>query len=109
METRGFSKIWLTHDIDMPFYYYNFIDVIKQFVKNIIRRGEKVQKPLHVFITGENDPYNTFSKINSFDSKIIENYSRNVAQDIYFIISVFILMRTTKLKTIAKAYTNWTN
>ena len=48
-EKKGFKKIYLTHDVDTPFFFWRKDQVIKQWVKNIIHYGTKVPNPLRMY------------------------------------------------------------
>lgn len=82
-----FRKIYLTHDVDMPFLFWRKEQVIKQFIKNLIHHGPRIPHPLKVYKTGENDPYNTFAQIIDYDSCVKESLGENVVESIYFIIT----------------------
>lgn len=81
----GFSKIWLTHDLDAPFYFHRFDNLIRQWVKNIFVPSCRVHNCLKKYISGENDPYDTFDRIFELDNKVKAASSN--AEAIYFIIT----------------------
>lgn len=86
-EKCGFSKIYLTHDVDAPFVLRSRIHVFKQMIKNIIHRGVKILHPYRVFRTGNGDPYNNFSKIIEYDTGLQGKIGKDIVRPIYFIIA----------------------
>ena len=86
-EKQGFNKIYLTHDVDVPFKFYAFRHVIKQWVKNILHKGEQISNPLKKFITGKDDPQNTFDKIIKADTSLQDKLSKDKVEPIYFLIA----------------------
>lgn len=86
-EKSGFKKIYLTHDVDTPFFFWRKDQVIKQWVKNIIHYGTKVPNPLRMYLTAKNDPYYTFPKIIEYDNKFREKVGNDFVESIYFLIT----------------------
>lgn len=86
-EKKGFKKIYLTHDVDTPFFFWRKDQVIKQWVKNIIHYGTKVPNPLRMYLTAKNDPYYTFPKIIEYDNKFREKVGNDFVESIYFLIT----------------------
>ncbi|MBQ5907329.1 MAG: polysaccharide deacetylase family protein [Treponema sp.] len=86
-EKKGFKKIYLTHDVDTPFFFWRKDQVIKQWVKNIIHYGTKVPNPLRMYLTAKNDPYYTFPKIIKYDNKLREKVGNDFVESIYFLIT----------------------
>ena len=86
-EIKGFKKIYLTHDVDSPFLFYRKNQVIKQWVKNLIHHGRKIDKPLYKYNHPEDDPHNTFDKIIETDTWLESKYEKGIVESIYFIIA----------------------
>ena len=85
-EKPGFSKIYLTHDVDEPFKLYNLRSLARQYALNIMRPKQYVRHPLRVLVTGKNDPYFTFQKIITYDEELRKQVSVSV-ESVYFIIA----------------------
>ncbi len=85
-EKKGFSHIYLTHDVDFPFMLFNKRKLIKQIVKKILKKDNSIKHPIKTFLTGEDDPFFTFDKIINYDSQITKN-SKSPSDMIYFIIA----------------------
>lgn len=86
-ETKGFKKIYLTHDVDSPFLFYRKEHVIKQWIKNIIHHGKKIAYPLYKYKHSEDDPHNTFDKIIESDTWLKTQLKNGIVESIYFIIA----------------------
>jgi len=86
-EKQGFRKIYLTHDIDTPFMLWRKKHVVKQWIKNIIRRGIKIPHPYRVYKTGDGDPCNNFSQIISYDTELRDKIGKDIVEPIYFMIA----------------------
>jgi hypothetical protein len=87
---NGFSKIYLTHDIDIPFKYHSFFSVIKQFIKNMIKRGDEKKCFLgvfHAYVNINDDDYYTFPKLIEYDSSFKKRICDIPVEHIYFIIA----------------------
>lgn len=87
-EHTGFSKIWLTHDIDVPFRFYKLQMAIKQEIKNIIHYGEKIQRPLYTYFNEQNDVYYTFPQIIKYDNDLKREILTVPVIPMYFIIAL---------------------
>lgn len=85
-EKSGFRRIYLTHDIDRPF-FFNFKSAVKQFIKNIMHYGNYIASPLTAYFTNDKDPYYSFPWIIEQDSKVRNLYGENIVKVVYFIIS----------------------
>jgi hypothetical protein len=86
-EKKGFSKIYLTHDVDVPFRFERFSTVCKQYIKNILRYNPS-KSPLKKFIDEQYDDYYTFPDIINFDNNFKERATHIPVESIYFLISV---------------------
>jgi hypothetical protein len=89
-EKEGFSKIYLTHDVDAPFKYPSISSVFRQYVKNIIRwKGGKAfsSRPLHAYRNVIDDENYTFPKLLEYDSSLKKGSHDILVESIYFIIS----------------------
>ncbi|RKM57886.1 hypothetical protein D6855_12615 [Butyrivibrio sp. CB08] len=49
-EKKGFSKLYFTHDIDIPFYEYSFTDMVKTIGKSIIKDKRFIVHPLFNYL-----------------------------------------------------------
>ena len=86
-EKHGFKKIYLTHDIDRPFFLRTPVNLAGQILRNLQKKGIQIHNPLKAYLTGKNDPYNTFSWIIEQDNRLIKKLGSDIVQVIYFIIS----------------------
>ena len=86
-EKSGFRKIYLTHDIDTPFFLWRKKQVLKQLIKNLIHYGRKIQNPYRVYRTGVGDPYNNFSRIIGYDSDLKNKMGESIVESVYFMIA----------------------
>ena len=82
---QGFSKIWLTHDLDAPFYFHRFDNVVRQWIKNFINPSSRINNCLKKYVSGENDPYDTFDRIFELDNEVKRADSKT--EVVYFIIT----------------------
>lgn len=81
----GFSKIWLTHDIDIPWENFSLIGAIKRIMGRLKRGEGFTLYPLkNAFGYPEDDPVYTFNKINSLD-KPLKDAVGDIVQDVYFV------------------------
>lgn len=85
-EKHGFTKIYLTHDVDDPFLFCKKKQVVKQWIKNLIHYGKIISHPLIVYRTGKNDPFYSFPQIIEFDNSLKKELG-NIVESIYFVIS----------------------
>jgi hypothetical protein len=85
-EKKGFSKIYLTHDVDEPFRFNNFWTVFKQYFKNMIRYNYS-SYPLKKYFNEQFDEYYTFPKIISYDKTLQESLPEIPVEVIYFLIT----------------------
>lgn len=87
----GFSKILLTHDLDIPFRYRAgcvavVMEFVKQVVKKIIKYGDyKTKLSFHRDIT--EDPYFTYPFMIEQENRVKKNYGNEIAESLYFIIT----------------------
>ena len=87
-EQKGFKKIYLTHDVDMPFLLYRKEQVIKQWIKSIIHFGSFIKNPISIYKNPDIDPQYTFKKIIEVDESLRNSISNpNLVESIYFLIS----------------------
>lgn len=86
-EKKGFRTIYLTHDVDKPFYFWRKDQVIKQWIKNIIHHGPKIHSPLRMYLTAKKDPYYTFPCIINYDKSLQEKLGNDIVKSIYFLIT----------------------
>lgn len=86
-EKQGFRKIYLTHDVDVPFTFYRFEQFLKQWIKNIIHRGKRIDHLFRVYKTGENDSQNTFDRIVAADNSLRNKLGKELVESIYFLIT----------------------
>lgn len=84
---HGFSNIYLTHDIDVPFRVFNLFSLLKEYIKKFLKYKNAIRNPLSLYIDdGANDPNNTFIKIINYDNQLKINNNNVIS--IYFIISM---------------------
>ena len=84
---KSFSKVWLTHDVDNPFRYYSLITVAKQWIKNLIKRGEIIKHPLRKFFHIEEDFYYTFPELVKYDNNLKNSFKKGRVESVYFLIA----------------------
>jgi hypothetical protein len=83
---KGFSNIFLTHDVDNPFLYKDIYNTFKQCIKNILNYHYK-PNPLNKYLNVIMDDYYTFPKIIAYDRFLKGNLQYFSIQSIYFFIS----------------------
>jgi hypothetical protein len=83
---KGFSKIYLTHDVDVPFQFERLSAVCRQYVKNILHY-HVAANPLKKYLHEQYDEYNTFDKIIRYDLELKEKIRDIPIESIYFLIS----------------------
>lgn len=87
----NFSKIWLTHDVDSPFYFSSFFNfgiyLAKNIVKFILPNYQSNFRALKSILGIEKDEYYTFPYIIDCDSKFIGKLSELDVEVIYFLIT----------------------
>lgn len=81
-EHKGISKIWLTHDVDMPFETRGLNGRLRDVASNLIHRHKFSISPIVDYCKGRSDPY-TFPWLLEFDNSIS---SVNV-EVVYFILA----------------------
>lgn len=86
-EKHGFSKIYLTHDVDIPFYIFSFKSVIGETARNISKRNPLTKNPLKSYFFEKYDPYYTFPWIISQDNELKSKRPLSNIESIYFLIS----------------------
>lgn len=86
-EKHGFKKIFLTHDIDRPFYIATFKNAVKHVIKRCLNKTCDVTNPLKSYLNNTGDPFYTFPWLIEHDSLLKRIYGDNIVEDIYFIIS----------------------
>lgn len=82
----GFNKIYLTHDIDVPFKYSNLFSIFKQLIKNIVPGKEKEGKIFSRYINWKQDPFYTFPEMIRLDNMLKAKKKQGMVEVIYFII-----------------------
>ena len=85
-EKRGFSKIYLTHDVDVPFRFERLSTVFKQYVKNVINYNY-TSSPLKKFFNEQYDDNYTFPRIIEYDKTLRESLHDIPVESIYFMIT----------------------
>jgi hypothetical protein len=85
-EKQGFSKIYLTHDVDVTFRFERFSVVCKQYIKNILHYNY-CGSPLKKYINERYDDFYTFPAIIGYDRDCKEKLPRVPVESIYFLIS----------------------
>jgi hypothetical protein len=87
VEKQGFSKIYLTHDVDFPFQAERLYITFKQCIKNILHYHYSPM-PLKKYFNVQYDDYYTFPKIIEYDNNLKEALPDVPVESIYFFISV---------------------
>jgi len=85
-EEKGFSKIYLTHDVDIPFRFESFYMVCKQVIKNILHYNYS-SSPLKKYFNVQYDEYFTFDKIVKYDRTLQESLQYIFVESVYFLIT----------------------
>ncbi len=85
-EKYGFSKIFLTHDIDLPFLLTSFKRACLQIVLNIVQRDKQIRNPIKAYFSNNDDPYYSFPWLIEQDNKLKLTYPLGTVESIYFII-----------------------
>jgi hypothetical protein len=85
-ERKGFSKIYLTHDVDIPFRFERVITACKQYIKNAIHYNYS-KSPLKKFMDEHFDEYYTFPAIINYDWECKKKLAHIPIESIYFLIS----------------------
>jgi hypothetical protein len=85
-DQKGFSKIYLTHDVDGPFRFERFSTVCKQYIKNILHYNY-CASPLKKYINEHNDDFYTFPAVIDYDRNCKEKLPHTAVESIYFLIS----------------------
>lgn len=86
-ERKGFSKIWLTHDVDIPWERFTVFTAIKRVWGNLKRRrGFRVYPLKNALGYPESDPLYTFPQILALDGALKKAFG-GICQDVYFVIS----------------------
>jgi hypothetical protein len=86
LEEQGFSKIYLTHDVDVPFHFERFSTVCKQYIKNVLHYHYS-KSPLKKFIHESYDENYTFPVIIDYDRNLKQKVPHIPVESIYFLIS----------------------
>lgn len=86
-EERGFSKIWLTHDVDRPFRIPTLKSCMFEIARIILRRKNCLKNPLGVYFSEKNDPFYTFPWIIKQDNKLKDKLGEKLVESVYFLIS----------------------
>jgi hypothetical protein len=85
-EKRGLSKIYLTHDVDVPFRFERLSTVCKQYIKNLLNYHYS-SSPLKKYIHEQYDEEYTFPKIINYDRELKGKLPDTLVESIYFLIS----------------------
>ncbi len=85
-EKEGFSRIYLTHDVDVPFRFERFYVVCKQLVKNILHYNY-CKSPLKKYFNEQYDDHYTFPKIIEYDNSLRKILPQVPVESIYFMIT----------------------
>lgn len=87
VEKKGFSRIYLTHDVDSPFKYKSLKVVFKQIIKNLIHYGKPDKNCIKAYLKGGSlDEFYTFPHIIETDNLVKQKYG-SIVESIYFLIS----------------------
>ena len=85
-EKEGFSKIYLTHDVDIPFRFERFYTEFKQQIKNMLHYHYRPSS-LKIYFNEKYDDYYTFPKIINYDKTLRESLPEVPVESIYFLIT----------------------
>jgi hypothetical protein len=85
-EKQGFNKIYLTHDVDVPFRFERFNVVCKQYIKNMLNYNY-CKSPFRKYINECYDDFYTFPAIIGHDRDFREKLPHIPVESIYFLIS----------------------
>ena len=85
-ENHGFSKIYLTHDVDVPFRFERLWTSCKQIVKNLMHYNY-CASPIKKYLNVQHDDYYTFPKIIEYDKGLQKSLPKIPVESIYFIIT----------------------
>lgn len=85
-EKHGFSKIYLTHDVDVPFRFERLTQAGKQYIKNMLHYNSSKQ-PLKKYFNEQYDECYTFPKIIHYDKNLKDALPDVPVESVYFLIS----------------------
>jgi len=85
-ENKGFSKIFLTHDVDAPFHFLHFKSVLKQIIINILNKNI-INSTIKLYYDINFDDYYTFPKIIKYDNDFKRTLAEETVQSIYFFLT----------------------
>ena len=84
---NGFNKVYLTHDIDVPWENYSFINACKQIIRELIDNKCICISPLlNYFGSYKFNLYDTFDWLIKQDNKVKKRYDK-LCDVIYFMVS----------------------
>jgi hypothetical protein len=86
-DKAGFSKIYLTHDVDVPFRFEYFSTVCKQIIKNLFHYNI-CNSPLKKYFNEQLDDNYTFPKMINYDRILLESLTGMPVECIYFFITI---------------------
>jgi hypothetical protein len=92
---KGFSKVYLTHDIDQPFLFRNVYITFKQCIINIINYHYN-KHPIRKFLDGSIDDYFTFPRIIGYDNNLRKSLQKIPVKSIYFVITAGTFLKQKK-------------
>lgn len=86
---NGVKKVYLTHDIDIPFQYPYFRNACRVCLSSLIKHRELTFQPLVSYFNVNKDKYYNFERIFEYDNKLKKNLNINtkIVNSIYFIIT----------------------
>jgi hypothetical protein len=85
-EQKGFSKVYLTHDVDVPFRFERLTVVCKQYIKNMLHYHYG-KSPFKKYIHERLDDFYTFPAIIDYDRNCKEKLPHIPVESVYFLIS----------------------
>lgn len=86
-EKRGFSKIWLTHDVDLPFRVPDFKTCIFETARTVLHRNNCLRNPIGIYLSEKKDPLYTFHWLIEQDGKLKEKLGSELVESVYFLIA----------------------
>lgn len=86
-EKKGFSKIWLTHDVDVPFMIPDFKTCIFETARTVLHRKNCLRNPIGIYLSEKKDPLYTFPWLIKQDGKLKEKLGGELVESVYFLIA----------------------
>ena len=85
-EEEGFSKIYLTHDLDMPLRDRNFLSYVKHLTHSCDDRHLVKKGFFKSYLDPSKDQFYTYPWIIQQDRRVVESYGKEKAESVFFLI-----------------------